>query len=107
MDKIVLSFQMYALAIVISFLVAALVRVLVNTLSRMQKKPEAPTAKSAPKPVVADDPDEEVAAIAAAVYALLGARRIVRIEPADVGRGWVGGGRMAHHASHAVPRKPR
>jgi hypothetical protein len=43
----------------------------------------------------------EVAAISAAVAAMVGAHRIVHIEPAP-GLGWQAEGRAAHHGSHAV-----
>jgi hypothetical protein len=58
-----------------------------------------PAAASAP-------PSEHVAAIAAAVYAVLGVHRIVHIEERDRGRVWTAEGRMAHHASHNVPHRP-
>ena len=44
---------------------------------------------------------DHVAAISAAVYSVIGAHRIVRIEEQRHGE-WVVEGRLAHHTSHAV-----
>lgn len=46
--------------------------------------------------------DHEVAVISAAVAAVIGAHRIVHIEPGFQGIGWQAEGRAAHHGSHAV-----
>ncbi len=46
--------------------------------------------------------DDHVAAIAAAVAAVMGAHRIVHIEPAHHGGGWLAEGRSAQHGSHNV-----
>lgn len=47
-------------------------------------------------------PDHHMAVIAAAVAAVAGQHRIVRIEPAHNGHGWQMQGRAAHHGSHAI-----
>jgi hypothetical protein len=62
----------------------------------------------APAPIV-DTAKDDIAAIAAAIYALLGAHRIVHIEEAPAGgrAAWTVGGRLAHHTSHAVPHQPK
>ncbi len=49
--------------------------------------------------------DDHIAAISAAVSAVLGAHRIVHIEPAPHGPGWTVGGRAAQHGSHAVAHR--
>ena len=50
-------------------------------------------------------PEGEIAAIAAAVYAVLGgSARIVSITPAG-GGAWTAGGRLLHQSSHAVHRR--
>lgn len=51
--------------------------------------------------------DDHVAVIAAAVYAMLGTHRIVRIEPTHRGTEWAAEGRLALHTSHAVSHHPR
>jgi hypothetical protein len=47
--------------------------------------------------------EDHLVAIAAAVYAMIGTHRILRIEPASRDVGWVASGRLAHHVSHARP----
>jgi Na+-transporting methylmalonyl-CoA/oxaloacetate decarboxylase beta subunit len=51
--------------------------------------------------------EDHVAAISAAVYATIGSHRIVRIEEAQHGLGWVLAGRAAHHAGRPVPHSLR
>ena len=109
-EAFLLSLQMFGLVIVVSMLVAAMIRVIVHTLSAMQKKRQ-PTAPAAPAPAVpaAAEPDPaeyDIAVIAAAVYATVGAHRILHIEDRR-GASWTVGGRLAHHGSHAVPHRPR
>ena len=58
-----------------------------------------------------EDPREEVdmtandhvAAISAAVAAIVGAHRIVRIDQGRQGPAWLAEGRAAHHGSHSHP----
>lgn len=99
-------FLIYGIVIVISMLVAALIRGIVIMLSRQAAQPEAkapakPTLTAAPSPVVAGVPQEHLAAIAAAVAAMMGAHRIVHIEMAGRGFGWTAEARTVHHTSHA------
>ena len=96
-----LSFSMYGLAIVISMLVAILIKGIVLSLSVIRKPPVV-----APEPVRSTDPDAEddIAVIAAAVCAVMTGHRIVHIEPTDRGLGWKAAGRTIHHTSHNIPR---
>lgn len=103
--NIVLSVEVYLLGILISFLVALLIRGVVNTLSAIKKKPAVPEAPVVPSPV--DFLKADIPAIAAAVYAVLGAHRIVHIESRGHGAGWAAEGRLAHHTSHNIARQPR
>lgn len=103
--NILLSVQVYLLAIFISFLVALLIRGVVTTLSAIKKKPPVPEAPVVPAPL--DFLKNDIPVIAAAVYALLGARRIVHIESVGHGVRWTADGRLAHHTSHNIPRQPR
>ncbi len=105
-----LSLQMYGLAIVISLVVAVVIKLIVVVLSMSSRRGAAPaTAKqmaspAAPGPAV-DHAQDDIAAIAAAVYALVGAHRIVRIQEAvEHGRAWTAEGRILHQTSHQ-PRK--
>ena len=106
-EFVLLSFKIYALAIVISMAVAVMIKLIVLAVSAVkpQSQPMVPTSVPA---AASAPPSEHVAAIAAAVYAVLGVHRIVHIEERDRGRGrvWTAEGRMAHHASHNVPHRP-
>ena len=104
---ILLTVQVYGLAVVISLLVAVMIRGVVSTLSSFKKAPAAPPAAPAPVPIATEGGQDHVAAIAAAVYAVLGAVRIVHIEDAGRGAVWTTEGRLAHHASHNVPHQPK
>ena len=100
-DNLVLAFQIYGLAILVSMAVALVIKGIVSGLSKLQKPVKA---KAASAPAMDDDfiPVEHIAAISAAAYMMLGRHRIVHI--ADRGRGltWKAEGRAAHHTSHAV-----
>lgn len=101
-----LAFQIYALAIFVSLVVAVAIRGIVSALSAI-KAPQAkqPTTDEAAQP--SDVVQGDLAAIAAAVYAMLGAHRIIHIEDRGRGYSWTAEGRAAHHASHAVPHQPK
>ena len=111
-DIIVQSFLMYGLAIVIGVLAAVLIRGIVVFLERSQAqavvpsmprtKPAYPPAASGPV-VRADDGGAHIAAISAAVYAVLGAHRIVRIE-AGGDSGWAAQGRWLHQTTRRPNR---
>lgn len=104
-EAVVLSLKIYALAIVISLVVAAMIKVIVVAVSatRSENGETAPASKPAAS---ARPPDEHVAAVAAAVYACLGAHRIVHIKERGRDRAWTAEGRTAHHVSHNVPHLP-
>lgn len=104
--NILLSIQMYLLAIVISMLVAVMIRGIVSVLSAAKKKPATPPVVM-PAPVPDDPARNDIAAIAAAVCAVMGAHRVLHIEDARRGVSWTTEGRMTHHTSHAVPHHPR
>lgn len=104
-EVIMKTLWMYGLAIVISLAVAVVIKLIVVVLGALERKPEA-----APKPAPAAPAfsllGDHVAAISAAVYSVLGAHRIIRIEE-QRHAGWVVEGRMAHHTSHAVQQHPK
>ncbi len=106
-DAIGDMFIIYGIVIVISMLVAAVIRGIVVLLSRQAAHAEAKApAKPAPvvaKPAVVGIPQEHIAAISAAVAMMMGAHRIVRIEMANRGFGWTSEARVTHHTSH-LPR---
>lgn len=100
-----LTIVIYALVFVISLLVAVLIKAIMGMLSIFEKpEPETESAiqQVAPEPAVSDIP-----AIAAAVYAVMGMHRIVRIKEGDRGRSWTYEGRIIHQTSHAIQHKPK
>lgn len=101
-------FVIYLIVIVVSMLVAAVIRGIVIVLSRQAELEAAKTSvkskpvPAAPSPIVAAGvPQEHLAAIAAAVAAMMGAHRIVHIEAPNRGFGWTSEARATHHTSHA------
>ncbi|CCQ74029.1 Conserved protein of unknown function [Magnetospira sp. QH-2] len=98
---------MYGLAIVISMIVAVLVKGIVVLLSSTSR---APVVVSAPKPkpvVAAGIPAEHVAAIAATVYSMMGSHRIVHIGDSPLGATWSAEGKIMHQTSHNLNRPHR
>ncbi|MDS4020811.1 MAG: OadG family protein [Candidatus Competibacter sp.] len=94
----------YGIVIVISMLVAVVIRGIVLVLSRQAKQEETKTpAKPAPvaQPALVGIPQEHLAVITATVAAMMGAHRIVHIEMAGRGFGWTAEARTVHHTSHA------
>jgi hypothetical protein len=97
------SLWMYGLAIVISLLIAVLIRGVVVSLAGIKLQAAAP--QPAPQAVTtADVSQAHIAAITAAVYAILGAHRIVHIEDMERRTGWTTGGRIMHQTSHHPAR---
>ena len=103
-DAIGDMFVIYGIVIIISMLVAAVIRGIVIVLSRQAGQDSAKTpAKPAPAalPVIAGVPGEHLAVITAAVAAMMGAHRIVHIATPDRGYSWTAEARTVHHTSHA------
>lgn len=96
----------YGLAIVVSMIIAAVIKVIVVALGALERKPAAAPAK--PSVPAFDAAADHIAAIAAAVYASMGAAsRIVHIEPTHTGAEWLVEGRMAQHGSHVTHHPKR
>jgi hypothetical protein len=111
MDAIGDIFVIYGIVIVVSMLVAVVIRGIVWALSRQAGAEEAKALVALPKtpvvqPVVAGVPQEHLAVITAAVAAMFGAHRIVRIQPPSGGYSWTAEARSVHHTSH-TPRSSR
>jgi len=102
-DILFLTTDIYAFAIFISMLVAVMIRVIVFTFDFAQETPEEPTPVAVPQIVEAEE--VPVAAIAAAVYTVMGPHRIVNIKPASKAQDWKSEGRSSHHRSHNIPRR--
>ena len=98
---VIKSLQVYGIAIVVSMVVAVLIKLLVVLTSRVQPvaKKAAPVVQAPAAPVVAPGiPDEVVAAITAAVAVFCGPYRVLHIGESK--RSWASEGRIAQHASH-------
>ncbi|RUQ36124.1 MAG: hypothetical protein EKK71_09730 [Candidatus Competibacteraceae bacterium] len=112
LDAIRDMFVIYGIVIVVSMLVATVIRGIVLVLSRQSQPDPAKPAKpaSAPRPIAATPamagiPQEHLAVITAAVAAMMDTHRIVHIEAASRGYNWTAEARTVHHTSH-VPRAP-
>lgn len=94
------ALQIYGIAIVISMIVAVLIKVLV-AITGSVKKPAAAAqtpqqASAKPAPVQTGVPAEVVAAISGALATALGPHRVLHI--AESGRAWAHTGRSAQHS---------
>jgi len=100
----------YGLMAVIAMLCAVMIRVIVVVLASAQDKAKAKAAAGAPTPVLVsvtpqrDQNAEIAAAIGAAVFAVLGAHRLVYIGDARQTASWTGELRSRLHTSH-TPRQ--
>ena len=97
----------YVVMAVVSMLVAVMVRGIVILLQRTGTKTAAPIAVSISVAPALDQTAAHVAAVAAAVYAVLGGQRLVRIGDAQRSPAWISTGRTIHQTSHAPRRTPR
>jgi len=99
----------FVLMAVVAIGVAYLIRGIVIALDRLQHLTQSPSPAPVQVQVAeAPSPDDEtvrhVAAIAAAVYTVIGAHRLVYIGEAQTGTSWRATGRTIHHISHALKR---
>ncbi len=104
-QAIVTALQIYGLSIVIAMLVAVLIKVMVSVTGRLE---QTAAAKAVPQgevcPVFLGIPDEDVAALSAAIFAAIGPHHILHIS--GTGRSWSSQGRAAQHTSHAANPRP-
>ena len=101
-DLILLSIKIYGMAIVISFMVAVLIKGIVVALPLLRRRDVPQTQR--PIATAAVVPPEHVAAIAATVAAVIGPSHIIHIEDRGRAAAWAAEGRMIHQTSHAVTR---
>lgn len=102
----------FVLMAVVAVGAAFLIRGVVFTLEAIQKKGKAVAAPAPVQVAVAEAPPpldstaHHVAAIAAAVFSVVGAHRLVYI--GEIGRSptWTTTGRVIHHTSHQPKRSP-
>jgi Na+-transporting methylmalonyl-CoA/oxaloacetate decarboxylase gamma subunit len=104
-NVVLASLQIYGIAIVIAMLVAVLIKALVIVTSYLEKS-AAPSeaAQSSTREVFDGVPEEDVAALSAAIFAVIGPHRILHI--ADTSHAWSSHGRAAQHTSHAGVHRP-
>jgi hypothetical protein len=107
---VLLSIVAYGLMAVIAMLAAVMVRGIVVLLERVQQRRQAvavPTPVSISVVPARDETALQVAAIAAAVYAVVGAHRLVHISEAARSPAWTTTGRAILQTSHAPRHTPR
>ncbi len=97
----------YVIVILVSMLVAVVIRGIAWGLSRqVQSEDKKPATPAAPKPAADTQiPQEHLVVIAAAIAAATSSHRIVRIETPGLGHGWTSSARAAHHSSHTPRRR--
>jgi hypothetical protein len=99
MNHLILALAIYTLAILISMLVAIVIKGIVASVALGQKKPPPAVLR----PVLARDPlQDDIVVITAAVYAMLGPHRIVHIDSGERSRLWTAAARASHHSSHNI-----
>ena len=102
---ILFSLQIYGIVIVISMLVAVLIKIMVSVTGHLESRAALrESAQSEVHPVFDGIPEEDVAALSAAIFAVIGPHRILHI--ADTSHGWRSHGRAAQHISHAGVHRP-
>ena len=101
------ALQVYGISIVISVLVAVLIKVMVSVTGRMEKTKPLDIPTGTVCPIGLGVPDEDVAALSAAIFAPIGPHRILHITPTS--HGWAAGARAAQHSHTPGPtgRGPR
>jgi Na+-transporting methylmalonyl-CoA/oxaloacetate decarboxylase gamma subunit len=101
------ALQVYGIAIVISVLVAVLIKLMVSLTGRMEKSKPVDIPTGTVCPIGLGVPDEDVAALSAAIFVAMGPHRILHIAPTS--HGWATGARAAQHSHTPGPagRGPR
>ena len=105
-QAIVTSFQIYGISIIIAMLVAVLIKVMVTVTGKIEQSRvavEVPQGEVCP--VLLGIPDEDVAALSAAIFAVMGPHHILHISERN--RAWSSQGRAAQHSSHAGHPRPQ
>lgn len=104
-SSVTLALFGYGMMVVIAVLCAVLIRVIVTVLARAQdaRKRAEPTPVTVSVSPARDETAAHVAAVAAAVYAVVGSHRLVHIGRAPTGTSYAAFGRSQHQTSH-TPR---
>lgn len=96
------SLQIYAISAAVAGIVALLIKALVFATSRVERREPSAVPLGTVCPVGHGVPEEDVAALSAAIYTLIGPHHVLRITHAT--HGWASGARAAQH-SHAPGHK--
>ncbi|HLA36275.1 MAG TPA: hypothetical protein VJ001_15535 [Rhodocyclaceae bacterium] len=97
-------FQVSAISIVVSMGVAVVIKLLVMLTARLERATSAPAMSDVPEgkicPVNFGIPEEDIAALSAAIFVAMGPHKILHI--AEARSGWANEGRAAQHSSHST-----
>ena len=97
---VIKALEIYGISIVIAMLVAVLIKVMVSVSSRLEKvAPTTEVPQGTVCPIFLGIPDEDVAALSAAIFAVIGPHHILHIS--ETRHAWTSQGRAAQHHSHA------
>ncbi len=104
----------YGLTLVVAALAAGMIWAVVYVLEHLHHRREAALKAAtpvqisvAPEPPPVDETAHHVAAVAAAVYAVLGASRLIYIGETARGSAWTTTGRVVQQTSHMPKRAPK
>lgn len=96
------AFQVYGIAIAISSMVALLIKAMVLITARLEKMKPIEVPLGTVCPIGPGVPDEDVAALSAAIFAMVGPHHILHI--AQTSHRWASGARAAQHSHTPGPR---
>lgn len=99
------ALQVFGISIVVSMLVALLIRLLVRLSARVHETRPSEVPTGTVCPVGSGVPDEDVAALSAAIFAMIGPHHILHIGHAR--QSWSGDGRAVQHSSHTPAASSR
>jgi hypothetical protein len=113
-DAVMMSLFAYFLLVVVALLAAVMIRGIVLVLAGSKKARERRLAAAtpvqvavSPEPAEVEDKARHVAAIAAAIYSVVGAHRLIYIGEPRPSYGWATTGRVFHQTSHSPKRAPQ
>jgi Na+/citrate or Na+/malate symporter len=104
---LVKALQIYALTIVIAMFVAVMIKAMLVSMQRLERRSlDAPDILMGTVcPVDLGIPEEDVAALTAAICAMIGPHRILHI--GETRPAWTSQGRAAQHTSHSDHPRPK
>lgn len=92
------ALQVLGIAIIVSMIVALLIRLLVRLGARADRTRPAELPTGTVCPIAGGVPEEDVAALSAAIFTMIGPHHILHIGQSH--HTWSSDGRTAHHSSH-------